>query len=166
MPQDSLSATTQSIGNPGYCVLSWYDPSGTGATVSVSFTPAYVRITQLEYAPFQKINVAVNGKLHVYQLAGNENLVIPTIWHDLSFFDGTTDPRGNYTQGLQSLLSFVRTTLNYYQNSCVLMTPDGFLEHVNYFGGLETFQEASDGQNQSPRAQRWAGQISWLRCQS
>lgn len=164
MPQEPVSSITQSIGAPGYFVLSY--ASGPGTSVSVSFTPAYVRCPQFEFSPFQKINLSVNGTLHVFELANNESLILPTIWHDVPFQDGTTDPRGNYTQGLKSLLSFIRYTLSYYMNSCTIMTPDGQIEHVNYYGGCETFQEASDGQNMSPKAGRWAGSISWIRCQS
>jgi hypothetical protein len=162
MPQDPLSSVTQHIGDPGYLVLSW--ASGVGTSVSVSFTAAYARVTQFEYAPTQRINLAVSGRLHVFQLTSNESLVLPTIWHDMPFFDGTTDPRGNYTQGLQSLLSFIRYTLNYYANSCTIMCPDGQIEHVQYWGGLEGFQEAGDGQSMSPRAQRWSGTLNFHRC--
>jgi len=164
MPQDPASAVSQWVGNPGYLVLSWAGGVGV-CNISVSFTPAYVRCPQFEYAPLQRINLSVNGTLHVFEIATNETLTLPTIWHDLPFFDGTTDPRGNYTQGLKSLLSFVRYTLSYYANSCTIMTPDGMIENVQYWGGLESFQEASDGQNISPRAGRWAGSISFLRCQ-
>ena len=162
MPQESLSAVSQWVGNPGMLVLHW--ESGV-PSASVSFTPAYVRTPQFEYAPMQRINLSVNGTLHVYEIATNESLILPTIWHDLPFFDTTADPRGNYTQGLQSLLSFIRYTLSYYANSCTITTPDGFIEHVQYYGGMESFQEASDGQSMSPRAQRWGGSISWIRCQ-
>ena len=162
MPQEPGSSVSQGIGNPGMLVLSW----SSGATsVSVSFTPAYVRCPQFEYAPMQRINLSVNGTLHVYEVATNESLILPTIWHDLGWFDSTDDPRGNQTQGLKSLLSFIRYTLSYYNNSCTIVTPDGFVEHVHYYGGLESFQEGSDGQNISPRAQRWGGSISFLRCQ-
>lgn len=164
MPQEPASSTIQSIGNPGYLVLSW--SSGVGTSVSVSFTPAYVRVPQFEYAPFQKINLSVNGTLHIFELANNESLILPTIWHDLTYFDGTLDPRGNYTQGLQSLLSFIRYTLSYYANSCTILTPDGQIEHVQYWGGADSFREAADGNNMSPRAQRWSGEIQWYRCQT
>lgn len=164
MPQDPASAGSQWVGNPGYLVLSCL-PVDTISGVSVSFTPAYVRCPQFEYAPLQRINLSVNGTLHVFEIATNETLTLPTIWHDLPFFDGTADPRGNYTQGLKSLLSFIRYTLSYYANSCTIMTPDGFIEHVQYYGGIDSFQEGSDGQNMSPRSQRWAGSISWIRCQ-
>lgn len=163
MPQDPVSSLTQQIGAPGYLVLSW---TNIATNIAVSFTPAYVRCPQFEYAPFQNINLSVNGTLHVFELATNESLIIPTIWHDLPFFDNTADPRGNYTQGLKSLLSFIRYTLSYYMNSATIMTPDGMIEHVTYFGGAESFREASDGNNISPRAQRWSGEIQWLRCQT
>ena len=133
MPQEPGSSVSQSIGAPGMLVLSW----ASGATmVSVSFTPAYVRCPQFEYAPMQRINLSVNGTLHVYEVATNESLIIPTIWHDLGYFDTLDDPRGNHTQGLKSLFSFIRYTLSYYANSCVITTPDGFQEHVQYWGGL------------------------------
>ena len=104
-------------------VLSW----SSGATsVSVSFTPAYVRCPQFEYAPMQRINLSVNGTLHVYEVATNESLILPTIWHDLPYFDQADDPRGNYTQGLKSLLSFIRYTLNYYANSVIITPPDRY----------------------------------------
>ena len=138
---------------------------GPGTSHSVSFTPAYVRVPQFEFAPFQRINLAVSGKLHVFQYSTNENLIIPTIWHDLPYFDQLDDPRLAVTQGLQSLLSFIRYTLNYYANSATLLCPDGQTISVNYFGGAQDFLEASDGQNMSPRAQRWSGTLNWLKTQ-
>lgn len=64
------------------------------------------------------------------------------------------------TEGYTSLLSFIRTTLNYHQNICTITTPDGFIETMRYVGGIETFQEAVGQVN---KQKFWSGTISWDR---
>ena len=161
MAQASLSSTTQSIGNPGYLILTYPDPLGGGNNLSVSFHPGLARFVQPRYSPHQKVNIAVDGAIHVFQVATTEMFEMPLIFQDLPFFDTPTDPR-EPTEGLQTLFSFVRTTLNYHQYTCTLTTPDGQIETVRYMGGIDSFEEASQN-NRAARAQRYYGTLTFWR---
>ena len=161
MAQDSISSTTQEVGNAGMLRLAFYDSTGTRSTISVSFHPGLALFTQPRYQPHQKVNVAVNGSIHVFQLANTEAFELPITFRDLPFFDTPADPR-EQTDGLQSLFSFVRYTLNYHANICELTTPDGQIETVRYMGGLDSFEEASQN-NRSQRAQRYFGTMTFWR---
>lgn len=163
MATDPASSSSQSIGNPGMLVLSFTQTTGTGASLSVSFSPVYARCVQLEYGPLCRVNLTANGLLIPYEWSSNEELVLPTIWHDLPTDDKLSDARENYTQGYTTLLSFIRTTLSYYANSCTLVTPDGMIEHVHYWGGADSFVEA-EGANVTQKKGRWAGTVTFLRC--
>ncbi len=164
MAQDSGSAANQSIGNPGPCIFQYPDPSGNGIVTSVSFHPAYVQHVSRMYSPFQKVNLAVNGAMHVFQLANGEQFEIVLEVHDLPMFDAANPVEP--TQGLQSLLSFIRYTINYHAKEFTLITPDGLVEQVRYVNGCDSLKEAEFGNtNISKKAQRWAGQFVFLRAQ-
>ena len=162
MAQDSLSSTTQSVGNPGYMILQYLDPSGGGNNISVSFIAPMAKFVQPMYSPHQKVNIAINGGIYTFQLATTEMLEMPLVFQDLPFFDVHVGEPGAPTQGVQSLLSFIRFTLNYHQNTCILTTPDGQIETVRYMGGAESFVEA-DQQNRAPKAQRYVGTVTFWR---
>lgn len=158
MPQQFGSAANQSIGNAGYLILTCFDASGTGASVSVSFNPTLCTMTQYQLQPLQRVNVAVNGSIHVYQLSDNEPFTMSVDFKDLPWDDSFVNPEP--TEGFATLMSFVRTTLNYYASTMQMITPDGILEIVRYGGGLDGFREA---EGRSQRAQRWTGTISFNR---
>lgn len=160
MPTSSLSSTTQSIGNPGYLVLSY--AGGTGGTdVAVSFIPTLARMVNPQYAPLQKINVAVNGSVHVWQYGANlEPLYFPLEFTDLPWSQDVFSATGRHTAGYADLLSFLRYTLNYHEKTCTLLTPDGQLDEVRYMNGIESFREAAGATN---KQQFWTGQILFWR---
>lgn len=156
MPQLSLSATTQIIGNPGPLIFTCPGSNPGDASVSVSFSPALCRMTQPQYAPAQHVNIAANYSIHVFQLATSEQLILPIQFLDLPWADTGDDPR-EPTDGFISLLSFVRWTLNYHASTFSVTTPDGQIEAVcRYMGGIESFTEA---EGRSQRAQRWTGNL-------
>jgi hypothetical protein len=159
MPQDSLSSLTQSVGNAGYLVLQRIDITGASPTVSVSFVPTLAKMVHPQHSPLQYINVAVGGSIHTYQYSTNEPLTWTVIFQDLPFFDNDI-LQPVVTQGFQALQSFIRYTLNYCANPCIMTTPDGYIETMRYINGLETFAEA-EGQTQ--KVQRWSGQLVFSR---
>jgi len=162
MPQNFVSVAGQAIGSPGYCVLSYADPVGTN-DVSVSFLPTLVRITQHELAPLQKVNIALNGTVHVFQYGPQELLTWPVQFNSLPYDQQAAQYlRGRPTDGFVDLLSFIRTTLNYSQQPFTIVHPDGIVENVTYLKGLDQFQEAV-GENQ--RAQFWTGTLTVMRVQ-
>lgn len=160
MAQNSLSSTTQSVGNPGYLILQFLESGG--HAISVSFSPALARFVQPRYSPHQKVNIAVNGSVHIFQVAPSEQFELPIIFQDLPFFDVGDGEPGAPTEGYQTLLSFVRTTLNYHENTCLMTTPDGQIETVRYMGGADSFEEASQN-NRAPKAQRYYGTLTFWR---
>lgn len=164
MAQDSLSSTTQRIGNAGQLVLTCLDTTGGGNNTVVTFSPAYARIVQPIFAPFQRVNMSVEGGFHVFQYSSNEALTWSIEFFNLPSFDALGDPR-ELSQGYLSLLSFVRYTLGYHASTCQILSPDGFIEpSMRLLGGWETFAEADAGQkNTAQRAQRWAGILSFGR---
>lgn len=157
MPQAWGSATTQSVGNPGFLILTCFE-SATGNSVSVSFNPTLCKMVQPQFGPLQKVNVAVGGQFHIFQLSDNEPLVFPVEFMDLPW--NSSDQNPEPTQGYADLLSFVRYTLNYWASTCQITTPDGMVETVRYNGGIDTFREA---EGRSQRAQRWTGNIQFVR---
>ena len=158
MPQAFGSAANQSVGSPGYLILTCFDASGTGASVSVSFNPTLCTMTQYQLQPLQRVNVAVNGSIHVYQLSDNEPFTMSVDFKDLPWDDSFVNPEP--TEGFATLLSFVRTTLNYYASTFQVITPDGILEICRYMGGIDGFREA---EGRSQRAQRWTGNLQFTR---
>ena len=164
MAQDSLSSTTQGIGNPGSLVLTCFDAMGGGNNVVLSFSPVYARIVNPQPAPHQHLNVSVEGGFHVFQYSVNESLTWNIEFNNLPSIDGLDDPR-ELSQGYLSLLSFIRITLNYHASTCQVLSPDGYLEpSMKYLGGIDSLAEADAGQrNTAQRAQRWAGVISFGR---
>lgn len=163
MPQDSLSSTTQSIGNVGLTILTCQDNAGTGADVTIQLNPTYARMVNPQYAPRQHVNVSLEGGWHIFQYSGNEPLIWPMEIMNLPSFDLLGDPR-EQSQGYLTLLSFIRYTLNYHQSTCIITNADGFIETMRYAGGIDSLAEADRGQgNTAQRAQRWAGTLTWVR---
>lgn len=158
MPTPWGSATTQSIGNPGYCVFSWYDSTGGVPNVACSFNPTLCKIVQFAFHPLQHVNTAVGGQTYVFQLSTNEILNINVIFESLPWSDSDVNPEP--TAGFESLLSFIRTTINYHEKTFTVLFPDGQVEEVRYMGGLDAFQEAA---GRAQRAQRWDGTINLTR---
>ena len=166
MATPSLSAPGQGVGFAGYCVLSYQDPTGLN-NVAVSFLPTLVRMTQPQYASLQKVNMAINGTVHIFQFATQEPLTWPLDFQDLPYNEqftpgggGPVGGIGRPTNGYLDLLSFVRTTLNYSEKTLTIQTPDGQIETVRYLRGIEQFQEAA---GQTQRAQFWTGQLVFTR---
>lgn len=158
MAQDFVSSTTQSIGNPGWLTLLWTASGGTGSTVSVSFSPVFAHSLQYQLSPIQKVNVAVTGGLHIFQLGTQEIFNLPIEFTNLPWDDN--DPAPNAGQGFASLMSYIRYVLNYHQYTCLLTTPDGIQEQVRYLGGLDAFREAS---GQAQKHNRWDGTVLFTR---
>ena len=160
MPQASLSSTTQSIGNPGPLIFTCASSNPGLPVVSVSFHNALCRMIQPQYAPVQHVNVAANYSIHIFQIASAEQLILPIQFQDLPWDDTPTDPR-EQTDGYRSLLSFIRTTLNYYVSTFSVTTPDGQIEPLcRYMGGVDSFVEA---EGRAQRAQRWTGNLTLWR---
>lgn len=163
MAQDSLSSTTQSIGNPGVLEMRCLDNTGAGNDVVVTFNPTYARLVQPQYSPFQHTNVAVNGSWFVFQYSSNENLFWPLEFQNLPSLNLLADPR-EMSMGYLDLLSYVRVTLNYHASTFICTSPDGYIETLRYAGGLESLAESDAGQrNTAQRSQRWAGTINCVR---
>src|ERR1043166_2960796 len=158
MPQESLSSTTQSIGNAGPLILAYSDTTGATAPVSVSFIPTLAKMVNPKPGPLQRVNLAVGGQIHVFQFSPNESLQWDLVFTDIPYYDN--DPRIPRSQGFQSLQRFIRYTLNYHTNVCTVTTPDGFIETMQYIGGLESFQEAL---GHTEKVTYWTGQLSFLR---
>ena len=155
MATPSLSSLTQGVGFPGYCVLSWSDPTGLG-NVSVSFLPTLVRMVQPQFTPLQKVNIAIGGQIHVFQYSSNEPLAWPLDITDLPYDTQASQRLPQRTAGFMDLLSFIRTTVNYSEKVFTVLVPDGQIETVRYLKGLEQFREAA---GQTNRAQFWTGQL-------
>lgn len=155
MAQDFGSATSgQSVGAPAWCIFTWTASTGTGSTVSVSFNPGHARSLQYQLSPLQKVNVAVNGSVKIFQLGTQEVFNLPIEFVDLAWDDN--DPAPNGGQGFLALMSFIRYTINYHEETFTLITPDGVQETVRYLGGLDSFREMS---GQAQRHNRWNGNI-------
>ena len=158
MAQESGSATTQSVRAAGQLILSFpANASSDQATATVSFSPALASITQPIFAPIQRVHVADNGTLHVFQLSTNEELTWRVDFEDLPWEDETTPGQ---TSGYRSLRRFVRTTLNYAEQLVTITSPDGDIETMRCLGGIETFEEAS---GRSGHRERWTGQLTFRR---
>jgi hypothetical protein len=164
MPQDSLSSLTAGIGNAQQLVMVCVDVTGAGNDALVRFNPTYARIVQPILSPFQHVNMSLDGGFHVFQYSTNEALTWNIEFQNLPSFDGSTDAR-ELSMGMLDLRSFIRYSLNYHASTCVIYSPDGFIEpSMKYLGGIETLAEADAGQrNTAQRAQRWAGIISFGR---
>jgi hypothetical protein len=160
MPSNLLSASTQGIGNPGYCVLSFTGTSPSIPNYSVSFIPTICHVVNIQYAPIQKINMAVGGQVHVWQPSTAEPISFPVAFDGLPWNQDIFSSTGRATDGYQDLLSFVRYTLNYHANTFTLMTPDGQIETCRYIKGIETFTEA---QGISPKQRFYSGQLDFIR---
>ena len=159
MAQAFVSVAGQAVGSPGYCVLSWSDPLGR-QNVSVSFLPTLTRITQHQFAPLQKVNVSINGTIHIFQYGTQELLTWQLQCIDMPYDQTTGSRLGHPTDTFTDLLSFVRTTLNYSEQPLTVLTPDGLVEQMRYLGGIESFQEAT---GQTQRAQFWTGTLTLQR---
>jgi len=159
MATPSGSATDRSVGNAGLLTLSYIDTTGAGNNISVSFVPTLVRMTNPQYSPFQHVNVAVNGSVHIFQLATTEQLAMPVVFTDLPW-DSTNIPSSVLTNGFNDLQSFIRYTLNYHENTCILTTPDGQIETVRYMNGMDGFQEATGNTN---KVRFWTGTLTFWR---
>lgn len=155
MATPSLSSLTQGVGNTGMCVLSWSDPLGL-ANVAVSFLPTLVKMTNPQYAPLQKVNMALNGTIHIFQYGTQEPLQWPLEFTDLPYDMQAVAHIGRPTEGFLDLLSFVRTTVNYSEKVFTVVSPDGLIETVRYLKGLTDFREAA---GQTQRAQFWTGTL-------
>jgi hypothetical protein len=158
MPQAWGSATGVGVGNPGYCVFSWHDSTGAVGNIALSFNPTLCKIVQFGFHPLQHVNTAVGGQTYVFQLSTNEILNINVIFESLPWQDSDANPEP--TAGFESLLSFIRTTINYHQEVFTVLFPDGQVETVRYIGGIDAFQEAG---GRAQRAQRWDGTINVTR---
>jgi hypothetical protein len=155
MAQDFGSAASgQSVEAPAWCIFRWDADDGTGATVSVSFNPGHARSLQYQLSPLQKVNIAVNNSVHIFQLAPQEPFQIPIEFVDIGWADD--DPAPNGGQGFLALMSFIRYTLNYHEETFQVTTPDGVVEQVRYMGGLDSFREAA---GQAQKHNRWNGTI-------
>lgn len=155
MATSSLSATDRSVGAAGYMTFSYIPTSAGDSSVSVSFSPAFVRMTNPQYSPFQHVNVAVNGAVHIFQLATTEQLAMPLQFTDLPW-DVTAAPDDS-GDGFLALQNFVRYTLNYHEKTFLMTTPDGQIETCRYMNGLDSFQEATGNTN---KVQFWTGALT------
>src|SRR5262245_36409351 len=115
MPQAFGSAPGVGIGNAGPLVLKCFASNDTSQWVSVSFIPTYVKCVQFEFGAIQKLNVAVNGSIHIFQLTDNEPVTYPVEFMDIPYNTSTPEPIP--TDGYQELLSFIRYTLNYHAST-------------------------------------------------
>ena len=155
MAQDFGSAASgQSVGAPAWCIFRWTDNDGTGSSVSVSFNPGHARSLQYQLSPLQRINVCVNGSVKIFQLGTQEIFNLPLEFVDLAWDDDDPMPVGG--QGFLALMSFIRYTINYSQETFEIVTPDGVIEQVRYLNGLDDFREAS---GQAQKHNRWNGTI-------
>lgn len=155
MATPSLSAADQGVGFPGYCVLSFQDPQGLN-NVSVSFIPTLARMVAPQFAAIQKVNISLNGTVHIFQYSTAEQLAWPLEFTDLPYDIGTAQYIPHSTDCFVDLLSFIRTTVNYSESPFTVLTPDGQIENVRYLRGLDQFREAA---GQTNRAQFWTGQL-------
>ena len=163
MAQDSLSSTTQGIGNPGFLEMRCLDSTGAGNDAVVLFNPTYARVVNPQYAAFQHVNISVNGSVHIFEYSSNENLSWPVEFQNLPSTNLLTDPR-ELSMGYLDLLSFIRYSTNYAQSTFVVTSPDGYIETMRYMNGIDTMAESDAGQrNTAQRAQRWAGVLNFLR---
>ncbi len=128
--------------------------------VSVSFLPTLVKMVQPQYAPLQKINIALNGAIHIFQYGTEETLVWPIDVTDLPYDQQAAQYIGHPTDGFLDLLSFIRSTVNYTAYQFTVLTPDGQIEAVRYLKGIDQFREAA---GQTNRAQFWTGQLTLMR---
>lgn len=163
MAQDSLSSTTQSIGNAGPLSLTCLDATGGGNNVVVQFNATYARIVTPQYAAFQHVNRSLEGGYHIFRYSTNESLFWPIEFANLPSLNLLTDPR-EQSMGVLDLLSFIRVTLDYSASTCIAVSPDGYIETVRYLDGITSLAEADAGQrNTAQRALRWAGTINFTR---
>jgi hypothetical protein len=161
MSQEPGLAPGQDFHNPGYLILTWNPPAaGLGAVqaVTLQINPAHAWIVQPQYAPIQRINIADNGKIHVFQLSTAEELHYTIEIRDLPYDDNPVPQL--VTNGFQSLRHFIRSTLNYSQELVTITTPDGEVEVMRYVGGIETMVEAA---GQAQRHLYWSGQLNFRR---
>lgn len=157
MAQDSLSAATQSVGNPGPLIFTFTDPLPPNTVTSVSFSPAKAHILQPQFAPVQRINMSDDGHTHIFQLSTNEELRWDIEFEELPWAD---DPTVQKTEGWRTLRQFIRSTLNYSQYTVTITSPDGDIEDMLYIGGLDTFVEA---QGRGERREFWNGRLAFRR---
>ena len=161
MPQDSLSSTTQSIGNAGLLTMVCLDSTGGGNNIELQFNPTYARITNFQYAPFQHVNMSAEGRIHTFQYSENEALTWNIFFQDLPSFSLRNDPR-EQSDGVIALLDFIRYTLGYHASTTIVTSPDGYIETMRYMDGVASFIEY-EGSNRAQRAQRWAGTLTMAR---
>jgi len=159
MPQNFVSVAGQSVGSPGLCVLSWSDPAGLNP-VSVSFLPTLVRIVQHQFTPLQKVNMSINGTVHVFQFGTQEPLKWQLEFVDLPYNNVTARFIGHPTQGFEDLLSFVRQTINYGEKVFTVLHPDGQVETMRYLAGIDQFREAA---GQTNKLGFWTGNLTVTR---
>lgn len=159
MPQNFITVPGQAVGAPGLCVLSWQDPAGL-ANVAVSFLPTLVKIVQHQFTPLQKVNLSINGTVHVFQFGTQEPLRWQLEFVDLPYNTLFSRAIGHPTQGFEDLLSFVRTTLNYSEKVFTVVAPDGQVEQMRYLNGIEQFREAA---GQTNKLGFWTGTLAVTR---
>src|SRR5262245_63992660 len=106
MATPSEQSPTQGVGFPGYCVLSWLNVTDY-THVSVSFLPTLVRLVQPQYAPLQKVNVSINGTVHIFQYGTQELLTWPLEFRDLPWDVQASRNLGKATDGFADLVSFI-----------------------------------------------------------
>ena len=162
MATSSEQSPTQSVGNPGYTILQFLESGG--HSISVSFAPTLMRFVNPRYSPHQKVNIAANGSVHVFQVATTEMFELPFEIQDLQWFDNNAmeNPLFPTGDGAESLLSFVRYTLNYHENTFVLTTPDGQIETARYMGGIDSLVEASQN-SRSQKREFYTGTLTFWR---
>ena len=158
MAQSFVSSSIQSVGNPGFCIFQFIDPTTSPyvVTSSVSFSNAKAVIYQPMFAPIQRVNLSESGQTFIFQLSTNEELTFDVQFQELPYDDSPVEQ----SQGFATLRDFVRFNLNYSQFGVIVTAPDGFIETCRYIKGLESFQEAK---GQSQKRQRWAGTMTFRR---
>ena len=159
MPQNFVTVTGQAVGAAGMCVLSWQDPQGLN-NVAVSFLPTLVKIVQHQFTPLQKVNLSINGTVHILQYASQEPLQWNLEFVDVPYNTLFSQRIGHPTQGFEDLLSFVRTTLNYSEQRFTVLAPDGQVETMRYLRGIEQFREAA---GQTNKLGFWTGTLTVTR---
>ena len=135
----------------------WTSTDGTGATATLNFNPALVRMVQRELSPIQRVHVADSGQIWVYELSSNVELVLPVEFEDIPGAQVTTPMA---THGYDDLVSFIQNTIYWSREAFTVYDADSNAYLVQYMGGLETFREAG---GRSQRAGRWTGTIQLRR---
>jgi hypothetical protein len=126
-------------------------------TTQLTFLPGLVQITQPQFRPIQRTNIAESGQLWVYELSSTIELELPVEFLDLP----TGNSSGNMVcSGYNSLYAFLANTVRWSKNPFVLTDVNTNSYIVRYLRGFESLREAT---GRAQVADRWSGTITLWR---